>query len=255
METFSSNGVGIAYERRGQGPPVLLIHGFASNARINWASTGWIGFLVDQGFEVITFDNRGHGESEKLYDPEAYKAPTMAMDAVHLLDHLGIERAHVMGYSMGARITAFMLLDHGARVISAVLAGLAENIFTGVGMADEIADALEADSPGDIVDERARMFRQFADATRSDLAALAACMRAGRPAISRRQLATVSHPVLVVAGEDDDIAGPVAPLVEALPNARGVTLAGRDHMKAVGDRTYKQAVAGFLSQFTQKSSA
>ena len=75
MSHFSSGGVRIAYDMAGQGDPVLLIHGFASSARINWVGTGWVKTLTDAGHCVITIDNRGHGESEKLYDPAGDEAP------------------------------------------------------------------------------------------------------------------------------------------------------------------------------------
>ena len=90
MPSFQSDGVRIAYWDEGEGDPILLIHGFASNAGTNWADSGWVRTLVADGRRVIAFDNRGHGQSEKLYEPERYGAPTMAEDARALLDHLGI---------------------------------------------------------------------------------------------------------------------------------------------------------------------
>jgi pimeloyl-ACP methyl ester carboxylesterase len=244
---FNSDGVVIAYEEEGEGQPVLLIHGFASNARVNWRDTGWYATLTGAGRRVIAIDNRGHGESEKLYEPALYSAAIMAEDARRLLDHLAIERADVMGYSMGARITALLAIAYPRRVTRAILAGLAGNMLGGFGHRDAIAAALEAPSLADITDRGVRSFRAFAEQTKSDLRALAACMRSRGPRIDRDLLATVSCPVLVVAGEKDDLAGPVAPLVEAIPGARGLTLAGRNHMNAVGDKAYKEAVIEFLT--------
>lgn len=248
MQSFSSGGVKIAYEITGEGEPILLIHGFASNRRVNWAATGWVKLLADAGRKVIAIDNRGHGESEKLYDPALYEAPEMAEDSRRLLDHLEIAEVDVMGYSMGARITAFLLINHPGRVRSAVIAGMAGNIFKGVGTSDVIADALQAESRDAVSHPVARAFRTFAEQTHSDLAALAACMRAGRPAVPRDALSSVACPVLVVAGELDDVAGPLEPLVEAIPGAAGLVLPGRDHMKAVGDMTYKRGVLAFLER-------
>src|SRR5215510_3030214 len=128
MQTFSSDGVRIAFIDEGQGEPVLLIHGFASSVLYNWREPGWIALLVRNGFRVIALDNRGHGESEKLYDPKEYGVASMAEDARRLLDHLGVARADVMGYSMGARISAFLAISHPGRLRSAVLAGLAGNM-------------------------------------------------------------------------------------------------------------------------------
>lgn len=247
MDFFQSDGVEIAYEVAGQGPPVLLIHGFASNARVNWEATGWIKTLVGAGHQVITFDNRGHGESGKLYDPEGYGATEMSEDARRLLDHLRIEAVDVMGYSMGARLTALLAIRHPDRVGRAVLAGLAANMIRGLGGSETIARGLEADSLAEVQDPTARAFRIFAEQTKGDLKALAACMRSARQIITPEELALISAPVLVVAGGADDVAGPVEPLVAAIPGARGVTLPGRDHMKAVGDRTYKEVVVDFLN--------
>ena len=248
MKSFYSNGVRIAFDVAGDGEPVLLIHGFASTSQINWHSTGWVRTLVDAGRQVVTIDNRGHGESEKLYDPAAYEAPEMAEDAHRLLDHLGILSADVMGYSMGARITAFLTINRPERVRRAVIAGMAGNMFKGVETSDLIADGLLASSVDEIEYPTAKAFRLFAERTGGDLKALAACMRAGRPALSHEALAEIDCPTLVIAGDADEIAGPVGPLVDAIPGARGLSLPGRDHMKAVGDLDYKRAVVSFLSE-------
>ena len=246
MPSFNSDGVAIAFEDEGEGPPVLLIHGFASNGRVNWWGTGWVKALAGAGHRVITIDNRGHGQSEKLHDPADYSAPTMAEDARRLLDHLEIGRADVMGYSMGARIAAFLTIRHPDRVRRAVFAGLAERMITGVGGATAIAEALEAPSLEDVTEPEARGFRIFAEQTKSDLKALAACMRSSRVKITEADLARIEVPVLVVAGGEDEVAGRVEPLVAAIPGARGVTLPGRGHMNAVGDRQFMAEVIAFL---------
>jgi pimeloyl-ACP methyl ester carboxylesterase len=245
---FQSDEVEIAYEVAGEGAPVLLIHGFASNARVNWRDTLWVETLAGAGHRVIAYDNRGHGLSEKLYDPADYSAEAMAEDARRLLDHLEIARADVIGYSMGARLTALLTIGHPDRVRRAVLGGLAANMIRGLGGSETIAQGFEADDPGAITDPAARAFRAFAEQTNSDLRALAACMRGSRQAVSEEALAGIACPVLVVAGDADEIAGPVEPLVAAIPNARGLSLPGRDHMKAVGDRRFMQEVVAFLGE-------
>ena len=248
MHTFNSDGVEIAYDTMGEGDPILLIHGFASNARVNWWDTGWVKTLAEAGRRVITIANRGHGESEKLYDSVYYPATEMAEDGRRLLDHLGIETADVMGYSMGARISAFLTIHHPGRVRRAVFAGLASRMITGVGGAEAIAQALEAPSRDDVSNPAARSFRIFAEQTRSDRRALAACIRSSREKISAADLRTIQVPVLVVAGEKDDVAGDVETLVAAIPGSKGISLPGRNHMNAVGDRGYKQAVLAFLGE-------
>ena len=247
MHKFNSGGVEIAYHTAGEGPPVLLVHGFASNARVNWWDTGWVKTLTEAGRRVITFDHRGHGASEKLYDPSLYPAAEMAEDALRLLDHLEIAQADVMGYSMGARVSAFLAIAHPARVRRAVFAGLASRMISGVGGAEAIAAALEAPTRNDGLDINARAFRIFAEQTKSDLKALAACIRSSREKITVEELASLRVPVLVVAGEKDKVAGDVDTLVNAIPGAVGVTLPNRNHMNAVGDRGYKDAVLAFLA--------
>src|ERR1700709_1956689 len=113
MQSFVSDGVTLAYrefpaEGADIGEPILLIHGFASSHRVNWASPSWTTTLGKGGRRVVGLDNRGPGMSEKLHDPAAYATSLMARDAANLLDHLAIARADVMGYSMGARIGAFL---------------------------------------------------------------------------------------------------------------------------------------------------
>jgi pimeloyl-ACP methyl ester carboxylesterase len=246
METFSSEGVEIAYSVDGAGEPILLIHGFASNVKTNWRDTRWIEFLAGHDFRVVAIDNRGHGASQKLYDPEAYTGPLMAEDARRLLDHLGIERADVMGYSMGARIAAFLALAHPDRARSAIFAGLGANMIHGVGDPKPIASALVAEDPSGIADANAKAFRVFADQTRSDRRALAACIMASRDRIPSEDVAMLRVPVLVAVGTDDQIAGPAKPLADAIPGAEALDIPGRDHMKAVGDRVFKNGVLDFL---------
>lgn len=248
MQKFSSDGVEIAYLDEGSGVPVLLIHGFASNVATNWIDTGWVNTLTDGGYRVIAYDNRGHGHSAKLYDLEAYGAPIMAEDARRLLDHLGIESAHVIGYSMGARIAAFLAIAHPRRVKSLVFGGLGVNMVRGVAGTGPVAHALEAASIDDVTNATARTFRTFAEQTKSDLKALAACIRSSRAPITAEALATLSCPVLVVVGERDVIGGSPQGLAALIPGARAVALPGRDHMKAVGDRGFKQAVLDFLAE-------
>lgn len=248
MQTFDSDGVEIAYLDTGSGDPVLLIHGFASNGQVNWVDTGWVRRLTRAGRRVIVVDNRGHGDSEKLYDTEAYAAPIMAEDARRLLDHLDISRADIMGYSMGARISAFLTLRNAERVRSAIFAGLGYNMVRGIGGGGPIAKALEAPTIDDVTNETARTFRAFAESTTSDLRALAACIRSARDKITADALATIRTPVLVAVGSDDVIGGSAEKLAALIPEAEALEIAGRDHMKAVGDPTYKATVLDFLDR-------
>lgn len=248
LKTFTSDGVEIAYIDEGRGDPVLLIHGFASNTAVNWVSTGWAGALADAGYRVLAFDNRGHGRSQKLYRREDYGAPIMAEDARRLLDHVEIARADVMGYSMGARIAAFLALAHPARVRSLVFGGLGINMVRGMAGTGPIAHALEAATLDDVTNPAARTFRAFAEQTKSDLAALAACIRSSRDKIGAEDLARIACPILVVVGSLDVVGGSAEALAALVPRARAVTVQDRDHMRTVGDPAYKSAVLAFLSE-------
>jgi len=248
VKTFDSDGVEIAFIDEGprEADPVLLVHGFASNVATNWVGPGWVSALTGAGFRVVAYDNRGHGESAKLYDTEDYGAPLMAEDARRLLDHLGIARADIMGYSMGARISAFLAIAHPERVRSLVFAGLGINMVRGVAGTGPVARALEAPSIDEVSNPTARTFRAFAEQTKSDLKALAACIRSARAPITAEALGALTCPVLVVVGETDVIGGDPAPLAALMANARAVVVPGRDHMRTVGDKAYGQAVLGFL---------
>ncbi|TYC56414.1 alpha/beta hydrolase [Rhodobacterales bacterium] len=250
MPQFETDGVRIAYLDEGEGDPILLIHGFASNKQVNWKYPGWVDLLVKDGRRVIALDNRGHGESQKLYDPEAYGAPLMAEDARKLLDHLDIESTDVMGYSMGARISAFLTLNHPDRVRRAIFSGLGYGMVSGVGDPEPIAAALEADSIRDVEDRAGRAFRAFADQTNSDRMALAACMRSSRQKISEEDVSRIERPVLVAVGTKDEIAGSPQKLADLMPNAEVLEIPGRDHMVAVGDKVHKQGVLEFLNKAT-----
>ena len=247
MPIVSSDGVDIHFLDEGEGQPVLLIHGFASNAVVNWVDTGWVRHLNRSGFRAIAMDNRGHGLSTKLYTPQDYGTPRMAEDARRVLDHLGIGRADVMGYSMGARITAFLAIQHPQYVRSAIFGGLGVNMVRPMAGTGPIATALEAPSIDDVTNPTARTFRAFADSTKSDLKALAACIRGARDPLSADDLKRLKCPVLVAVGSLDVIGGSAPDLAALIPDAQSVVMEGRDHMKAVGDRTYKDAVTDFLN--------
>jgi pimeloyl-ACP methyl ester carboxylesterase len=251
METFLSDGVEIAYvdfeplteDRR---EPIVLVHGFASTHAVNWLFTQWVKTLTEDGRRVIVFDNRGHGRSAKLYDPAQYSLDLMAADIVHLLDHLSIPRADVMGYSLGGRIGTVLALTAPERVRSLILGGIGENLIENAGLPRGLAEAMEIERIEDIDDSTLKIFRGFAEATRSDLAALAACVRGARKSVEPELLARITAPVLICVGTRDDVAGDPLPLAEFFPNARVVDIPGRDHNRAVGDRIYKQAVLEFL---------
>lgn len=227
---------------------ILLIHGFASTARVNWLMTGWAKSLLDDGYRVVALDNRGHGESSKFYKPSDYGPDIFTADALQLMDHLGLKQVDVLGYSMGARITAWLAAHHPDRVRRAVFGGMGEHIFGGRGGYEAIAEGLEVDDPSTITDQGAASFRKFADMTKSDRLALAACIRPSQHKITPEIVASIQTPVLVAVGTDDDVGGSAEKLADMMPNGEAFAMPGLDHMKATGASIFKTRVLEFLGK-------
>ncbi len=248
MPSFHNGAVEIAYLDEGEGDPIVLVHGFASSKNVNWVYPTWVSELRKDGRRVIALDNRGHGESEKLYDPAQYSIATMAGDTLALMDHLDIARADVMGYSLGARIAAWLGLKQRARLRSAILGGIGIAMIDGGGPGENVATALEAATLEDVTDPVGRTFRAFADQTRSDRLALAACLRGSRGLMTREEAAAIAVPVLIAVGTVDEVAGSARALGNIIPGSEVLDIPNRDHMRAVGDKVYKVGVADFLSR-------
>ena len=248
MQHFSSNGVDIAYADIGEGKPILLIHGFGSNHAVNWQSTNWFHTLTEAGRRVIAMDVRGHGASAKLYTPGGYSPALMAEDAANLLDRLGIQRSDVMGYSMGGRIAATLAIFHPEKVKALIIGGMGMNLVEGIGGEEEIVAALEAPTLEDAVGETGRAYRKFAEQTRSDRHALAACIIGQRERVPADRLRTIRAPTLIAVGTRDKVAGSALRLAELIPGAEVLEIPNRDHMLATGDKTYKTGVLDFLDR-------
>jgi pimeloyl-ACP methyl ester carboxylesterase len=248
MQSFQHGDVEIAYLDEGEGEPIVLVHGFASSKNVNWVYPTWVSELRKNGRRVVALDNRGHGESAKLYDPAQYSIPIMAGDVVALMDHLDIPSADMMGYSMGGRMTAWLGLNAPERLRSAILGGIGIGMIEGGGPGENVAQALEAPSLDDVTDPVGRTFRAFADQTRSDRTALAACLRGSRGLMTTDEAAHIKVPVLIAVGTTDEVAGSAHALGDVIPGSEVLDIPGRDHMRAVGDKVYKTGVADFLSR-------
>src|SRR5450756_1893365 len=247
MPSFHNGDVEIVYLDEGEGDPILLVHGFASTKDVNWVYPTWVSELRKNGRRVIALDNRGHGASGKLYDAERYHIPTRAGDITALMDHLDVERAGVMGYSLGGRMTAWLSLSQPQRLRSAIFGGIGMGLIEGGGPGENVASALEASSLDEVTDPVGRTFRAFADQTRSDRRALAACLRGSRRLMTKEEAAGITVPVLIAVGTTDEIAGSAQALGKIIPGARVLDIPNRDHMRAVGDKVYKTGVLEFLS--------
>jgi pimeloyl-ACP methyl ester carboxylesterase len=247
---IASDGVELAYEQLGEGPAILLVHGFGSSRVQNWKSTGWYGGLTAAGFSIVAMDCRGHGESGKPHDQASYGHDRMAEDVVAVMQSCGLADALVLGYSMGGFIGLRLLAAHPGRVRKLAIAGVGETYLqdriTSPEARAALADALLTQDKDSIVDPRAKMFRAFADQPGKDRLALAACMRAMSPHLPFETLSRLRGPILVVNGSEDETAGRPEPLAETFANGRAVRIPGRDHMSAVGDKNTRQAVIAFF---------
>jgi pimeloyl-ACP methyl ester carboxylesterase len=248
MPSFHNGPVEIAYLDEGEGDPILLVHGFASSRNVNWVYPAWVSELKKNGRRVVAIDLRGHGESGKLYDPAEYSIEMLAGDVIALMDHLEIDRADMMGYSMGGRTTAYLARYQPARLRSAILGGIGIGLIKGGGPGQNVVEALEAPSLDDVTDPVGRTFRAFADQTRSDRKALAACLRGSRRLMTRDEAASITVPVLIAVGTKDEIAGSADELGKIIPGSQVLNIPNRDHMRAVGDKVYKAGVLDFLSR-------
>jgi pimeloyl-ACP methyl ester carboxylesterase len=193
-------------------------------------------------------DCRGHGESDRPHDPAAY-GDKMIDDIATVMAAAGLGNADIMGYSMGGMLTMGLLMRRPDLARRAIVAGAGETYFKDAPIRRRaIADALVAPDPDAITDPVNRQFRIFASQAGKDLPALAACMRAERTIFTREQLGQWQGPVLVVCGEHDALTGSPEGLADAFPQGRAIVVPKRDHMAAVGDKVYKQAVLEFLAE-------
>ena len=242
----------VSFLRAGRGSPVLLLHGFASDASDDWVETGWFDALVTAGFDVIAPDLRGHGQSVKSRDPADYRLEAFAGDVAALHGHCwGDRRFSLIGYSMGAHVAMSVALASADRVASLVLGGMGDRIAATVGLAPEFADAL--DEPDGRSEDRpeppshATRFKQYA-ASRpfNDFAVLAACLRGQSGVFDLGRLSTVTAPTLVIVGEQDRLAGAPYPVAALFPAGVGQTVPGVSHPSALADEQFRKRAVRHL---------
>ena len=239
------DGVDLAWHELGEGRPVLLIHGYFSNAEVNWIRYGHARRIADAGFRVIMPDLRGHGESGKPHDPARYPPDILAEDGFALIRHLGLSDYDLAGYSLGGR-TAMRMLVKGARPGKAVLCGMGlTGILNTGGRGDYFRHVLT--SLGSF--ERGSsewMTEAFLKTTKGDPEALLLILNTFVDT-SRAELAAIDVPLLVVTGEEDDDNGSGQALADAIPGAEFQQIPG-NHMSAVVKPELGQAIAGFLAR-------
>lgn len=249
MPSLNVNGCPINYIVEGVGDPVMLIHGFASSLQGNWRAPGVIDAIVAAGRQVIAIDCRGHGRSGKPHDPQAYAGTAMADDAVAVMDHLGIDKADLAGYSMGGFLASTLLVNRPERWRSVIISGMGDVLLKGnlpSSQFDSLVTAMEAPDAASIKDPRARAFRQFAQSSGNDLLALAAMHKVRRTGFDAAKLAHVTIPVLVLIGNKDDPAS-ARRLADAIPGAAFVEVPG-DHLGAVATAEFAGAIVAWLTR-------
>jgi len=243
--TLTSGGsADLSFLRAGQGRPVLLLHGFASDAAEDWVETGWFDALVNAGHDVVAPDLRGHGCSVKSRDPADYRLDAFATDVAALRGHCwGALRFSVIGYSMGAHVAMSLALISVDRVERLILGGMGDRIARTVGLGPEFADALDVpdDDPLDAFPPYAVRFRRHAASRPSnDLGVLAACLcgQSGRFDLGR--LAAVTAPTLVIAGEQDRLAGDPYPVAALFATGIGATVPDVNHASALAAWKFRE---------------
>lgn len=243
MPHYLSRGYSLHYEEAGRqtGPPVLLIHGFASDARLNWAGTAWITALDRAGYRVIAPDCLGHGQSDKSHLATDYDRVQMAGDAALLLEQLAPAGAALIGYSMGGQIGLRLALSRPDLIHRCVIGGWDESQRLSVAA---VARRLRGEPGGGRQEEE---FHAFAVARPvNDLLALAACIEGPAAPLQLAALASIHAPTLVATGDVDHLAPEAATLARRLGNARHLSLAGRDHMSALTAGAFRLAALDFL---------
>jgi pimeloyl-ACP methyl ester carboxylesterase len=249
MAQYTSDGLALAYDAFGPTDArkaIVLVHGFSSNRYENWKRMGWYDAVAGKGLRGLALDCRGHGESAKPHDASKYDRKDMARDVFNLMDHAGIDRAHLLGFSMGAHIALTAAMADGGRIDHLVVAGVGGRIFEPAREPDAMAKAMEAPSPDEIGDPMLKSFRHFADEQKEDRLALAACSRGPRSPITRDALMAIRRPTLVIAGARDQLAGPPQGLADAIAGARAVTIPGCDHFSMIAHGLFKASVFDFF---------
>lgn len=245
------DGLDIAYEvweRDSKLPTVVLHHGFAADGNTNWVAPGIVDALTAAGRRVVTIDARGHGASSKPHDPLFYGEEKMAADVRTLLDLLGEPSYDLVGYSMGAIVSA-LVASQEPRIRRLVIGGVGASVVELGGVDTRVVgsgviQALHTDDPSSITDPNAAAFRMFAEMTGADRLALAAQART----LHQKPIALddITASCLVLAGDDDPFAGRPDKLADALPDATLRVLPG-DHLSVVRDPDFAKLIVSFLA--------
>ena len=240
----SFDGVELAWTEMGEGRPAVLIHGYFSNAQVNWIKYGHAEKLAARGFRVIMPDLRGHGLSDRPHTSAAYPPDVLMRDGFALLEHLGLTDYDLGGYSLGGR-TVLRMLVNGARPHRAVLcgmglAGLVDTQGRGTYFRRVLSNlgSFERGSSEWLTEA-------FLKTTKGDPQALLQVLETFIDT-SEEEIAAIDVPVLVVTGVDDDDNGSGQAVADLLPHGRFAEVPG-NHMSAVTRPELGLAIADFLA--------
>ncbi len=249
MPTVRREGLSLFYLDRGQGDPVVLLHGFTTSLLGNWERLGWVDLLAHSGFRVLALDLPSHGRSDRTHDAARCSTPSVAADVVALLDHVGVASACIVGFSLGGGVGLRVAIDHAGRVAKLVVAGVGDAALNGLHDPSEIENlvgAFEATEVDAIPDLQARRIRRNADLAGNDPAALLPYLRHGGWPGGIDEPAPIDVPVLVVAAANDEYMRGTRALTEWLPHAAVVEIEGRGHHDLLDDERVRQSVVAFL---------
>jgi pimeloyl-ACP methyl ester carboxylesterase len=263
MPFFDNDGVKIYYEIEGEGPPVIMLHGFAANIESNWKSANWVDYLK-YDYKLILVDCRGHGKSDKPKHAAQY-GEKINEDIVKLLDHLSIKKANFFGYSMGARITTDILLENQELFISAIIGGFPLHYskkrtkLIGKVMMKKWIKGLKKADLNDVKNKNAQRFRKvistYEDSKSQDLEALIYVLEGDiqRPdgiiptdPKRKKALKKIHVPVLNVFGSEDRLAKDKSVLAQLVPGSCYIQIEGKDHITVVSDPKFHMVVKAFL---------
>ncbi len=247
--TFTNVGLTLSYLDNRQAsdkPPVVMLHGFTASAQLNWVDNGWMAELTRRGRRVIALDARGHGHSDKPYDSDYYPSNIMMEDSIALLAQLGFEQADFVGYSMGARMSAFAAIKYPQRVRKLLLGGMGVHLMTGFGCPQPVAEALLAPDLSAIKNRNARRFRRLAERGGNDLTALAHCILSSRQKVTADDLARIESKTLIVVGKDDDIGGSASALAPYITNSQAIEVPDCNHFDALFYAPFINAGVAFI---------
>jgi pimeloyl-ACP methyl ester carboxylesterase len=252
MPHFENAGLSLYYEVHGSGSPVVMLHGAAVSFAGNYGACGWIDPMTSRGLQVIGLDARGHGGSDAPPDPSASGTEPLSRDVVALLDHLDIDRAAVVGYSIGSTIALHLLHTHPERLRAGALVATGDGMIgipplTFPAILPILVENLQRpEFPTDVPAHQA-MYWTFATQVAGNREGVAMMARGEFQPCTRQEAASIDVPVLVISGENDPVLGTGARLAEALPKGRYVEIPGADHFSLAIDETVQKEVAGFLA--------